>query len=237
MLKIIAAAMVLLAGSAHAQSLDGRDFNGDGTADGYYDTAQNITWMADANLYNTLGGPLNVSPFSWPSSPSYLAPGELRLQNAFTFLDGLSVSGISGWRLPERLIPAGDPTGTNYRCNATACDPSAYWPTELTNMLGVQSDLSLFSNVQNGNYMSFSGGAAGQLSYVTWNNPINGYNFVTYETGLVWGYVWAVHDGDVGQALPVTPIPEPSTYALMVAGLMGLGMAMRRRSTGVLPAP
>ena len=43
---------------------------------------------------------------------------------------------------------------------------------------------------------------------------------------IVMGYAWLVHDGDVGAA--VSPIPEPSTYALMLAGLVGF-MAKRRQ--------
>ena len=37
-------------------------------------------------------------------------------------------------------------------------------------------------------------------------------------------HAWAVHDGDVG-----SPIPEPETYALMLAGLGVLGVAVRRQ--------
>ena len=49
MLKLIAVAFMLLIGCAQAQTLQGRDVNGDASADGYYDTVQNLTWLADAN--------------------------------------------------------------------------------------------------------------------------------------------------------------------------------------------
>jgi hypothetical protein len=40
-------------------------------------------------------------------------------------------------------------------------------------------------------------------------------------------FAWAVHDGDVG---PVATVPEPQTYALMLAGLfMMIPLARRRR--------
>jgi len=38
--------------------------------------------------------------------------------------------------------------------------------------------------------------------------------------------VWAVHSGDV----PTATIPEPQTYALMLAGLASVGFAARRRT-------
>ena len=41
-------------------------------------------------------------------------------------------------------------------------------------------------------------------------------------------FAWAVHDGDVGQL--AAPVPEPETYALMLAGLaMMVPLARRRR--------
>ncbi len=39
-------------------------------------------------------------------------------------------------------------------------------------------------------------------------------------------YAWAVHDGDVGV---VAAVPEPVTYALMLAGLGMMGLLSRRR--------
>lgn len=233
--KIFAAALALLLGCAHAQPLQGRDFDGDGTADGYYDTAQNITWMADANLYSTQGGPLLVSPFSMPwNEPYYLAPGEMPLYgysgpNALSWIETLVVGDIGGWRLPQRFVQQGstDPAlrGT---CNLTACYEGMNWPTELSFLaLTLEGGTGPFSNVMDGFYMAYNDATTARWAQLY--NPITNRSMISDETSLISGYVWAVHDGDVGRVLPVTPVPEPGTYALMLAGLLGLGWALKTR--------
>jgi len=45
---------------------------------------------------------------------------------------------------------------------------------------------------------------------------------------------WAVHDGDVGQLSLISQVPEPETYAMLLAGLGLLGfMAHRRKESAV----
>ena len=69
-------------------------------------------------------------------------------------------------------------------------------------------------------------------------------------TGLGWQLSSATDINDAGQivangykegvgsrALLLSPIPEPSTYALMVAGLCALGVTERRRYASRVPAP
>jgi hypothetical protein len=37
---------------------------------------------------------------------------------------------------------------------------------------------------------------------------------------------------------PISPVPEPSTWAMMILGFLGLGfMAYRRKSTAAFPDP
>jgi hypothetical protein len=233
MQKFLAAVLVLLAPLANAQ-LQARDIDLNGTVDAFYDVQQNISWLADANHYATLGGPLVETYWSVPSNPGYHELGQLRLPQAFSFVESLNVGGVTGWRLPERLVPAGDPTGTRYNCNATACDQRGSWPTELTNMLfGNPRAVNSFVNVMNSMYLTYSAPITpGTNDYVTWVNPFSpNVSTVTDETGLVWGYVWAVHDGDVGaatNATVTTPVPEPETYALMLSALAALVVAQRR---------
>lgn len=227
MRKIFAAALVLLAGIAHGQALSGRDLNGDGTADAYYDTAQNITWLADANVYATLGGPLEQDPFRYGIPGDPLPAGNIRLSTAFSWIDTLVVGATDGWRLPQRLIPEDDQAAV---CPPRSpCGQRSPWPTELSFLSGLlqAGGLELFSNVQNGLYMTRNSEPG--MMFTELRNPLAGPGggIITDETSFVAGYVWAVHSGDVGVA--VAPIPEPSTYALILTGLVGLGAFVRRR--------
>src|SRR3989344_3796335 len=69
-------------------TLQGRDLDGNlSTAESYYDTSLNITWLADANYAQTTG---------------YDADGAMIWTTATAWAAGLNPygSGITGWRLP-----------------------------------------------------------------------------------------------------------------------------------------
>jgi hypothetical protein len=55
----------------------------------------------------------------------------------------------------------------------------------------------------------------------------NGVDGISDDHNWVSGHVWAVHDGDVGT---ISPVPEPSTYALMLSGLWLVLQLGRRRT-------
>ena len=68
------------------RTLKGRDLDGNTTTiEAYYDTVLDITWMADANLAFTSG---------------FDADGRMAWVDANAWAAGLSVNGVSGWRLP-----------------------------------------------------------------------------------------------------------------------------------------
>ncbi len=54
----------------------------------------------------------------------------------------------------------------------------------------------------------------------------NAYNKFRYQVDAGTPMNWTLQmDGDLVYA----PVPEPSTYAMMAAGLLGLGLVARRR--------
>jgi len=48
-------------------------------------------------------------------------------------------------------------------------------------------------------------------------------------------YVWLVHDGDVAAA-PAAPVPEPATWALLIAGFGAIGATLRGQRRRLRPA-
>jgi hypothetical protein len=218
----IALAGLMLSAAASAQFL-ARDIDGNGTTDAYYDSQQNISWLADANYYLTLGGPPDLDPQS-VTPGALLPPGELQYSTALSWVDNLVVAGAGDWRLPERLIPVGSPDDP---CPPQTCGQMRRWPSELSLLsMALGGTSGPFSNVQDGLYFTFNS----ELSWLELRNVFTGQSITTNESGLATGFAWAVHDGDVGQiGSPVSPNPEPSTMALMVAGLAGLTVAAKRR--------
>ncbi|MBL0727069.1 PEP-CTERM sorting domain-containing protein [Piscinibacter sp. HJYY11] len=154
-----------------------------------------------------------------------LASGQLRLSTAISWVDSLVVGSVSDWRLPERVIPEG------YVPSAScplACIQSAplygQFPSELSFLAGVTG---LFSNVMNGNYLSWTS----DMAWQELRNITTGRSVLSNETSLITGYVLAVRNGDVGTAVTAiaAPVPEPQTYALMLLGLGAVGAASRRQ--------
>ncbi len=77
-------------------TLQARDINGDSVVDAYYDTALDITWLADWN-----------------------ANGEMNWNTATAWSAGLDVHGVTGWRLP-RTTDTG-PRGCDFSFAGTDC--------------------------------------------------------------------------------------------------------------------
>lgn len=216
-------------------TLQARDLDGNGTVDAYYDTALNISWLADANVI-----------------------GQVDFNGASTWANGLNVAGVTGWQLPTIKI---DSCGTDglgatfwngggicgYNPQANTSDMAHMDLTTLGNpsysgfsdTFGNGSGLSAplldntgpFSNLQAYGYWFSLDHAVDPWTGVT--NTDEAWRFSFYagrqdnlpkSEGL---YAWAVHDGDVGV---IAAVPEPETYALTLAGLaMMIPLARRRR--------
>lgn len=223
-------------------TLQARDLDNDGTVDAYYDTALDISWLADADVI-----------------------GQVDFAAASAWANGLDVAGVTGWHLPTIHIDSCGAGGLGatfwngggicgYNVQADTSDMAHLYMTTLANpsysgftdAYGNGPGLSApllentgpFSNLQAYGYW-FS------LDYAVdpWTGEAN--------TGEAWRYsfyagrqdnldssaalhAWAVHDGDVGQI--AAPVPEPETYALMLAGLAMMVPLARRRRRDALAA-
>lgn len=216
--------MVLLcaAGAASADwtdTLQARDFNADGSVDGYYDTAQNITWLGDANYAATI----HLFEGEYRSDGFKHAPGPLSWVEATAWAPTVDLSGVTGWRLPVSFVPDG-----------AICSPlssACRYDSELSSLYDVlQGSTGPFENVAidpGGVYLTGNKFASltgvNRFAYFRMTDGLRG---STDETTVIGAYAWLVHDGDVGAS--VSPVPEPSTYALMLAGLAAVGFMVKR---------
>jgi hypothetical protein len=213
-------------------TLAGRDLDGNAANgfEAYYDSDLNITWLADAN---------------YAASHGTSRDGRLTWDSAVSWVNALSVSGVSGWRLP-RMLDTGLP-GCNRSNNGTDCGynvqtkSSGIVYSELAHLyLNILGNTGQYGpgGVLLSNYGLRNSGPFNNLTKVNgasifWFGQqdqadqrrawvfdmIRGSQDVAAKTGLSTAnqfYAWAVHDGDVGQA---SAVPEPEAILLALAGL------------------
>ena len=214
-------ALSLCAASAHA-ALQGRNLDGNAaTFEAYYDTTLNITWLADADIANTRGE-TNEGRKNWGDAQAYAA--------------ALNVFGVTGWRLPKVLPRDGGVIYNTAFKNDGSSDigyaaKGTGWGTtsELGHMYYVTLANSAFSLTNTAPFSKlvandyWTGQAPSRLSpgAFFFNTGIG-----LQDVALVaFTYkMWAVCDGDIS-----APIPEPQTYALMLAGLAATAVVVKRR--------
>lgn len=223
---LLAAAMLALPMSANAvplvASVDGNLVN---------DTVAHLTWAADMNLMGTqaagyTGG--STAFFTqiiadWGSSTTFgsythtLAASDFTASGAMTWFGALawvnylnkpSYEGYSDWRLPT----GGElsylfVTDLGNKANQSVLNTVGDTAEQMAN-------LALFSNVKGTAYWSGTDGGSNTAFY------FYGGSLGNYGVNNKF-YAVAVRD--------VSPIPEPETYALMLAGLALVGAAARRR--------
>jgi hypothetical protein len=197
----------------------------------YYDDVANLTWLADANYAMTSG---------------YDADGYMTWDQATTWVSGLSVNGVTGWRLPTTVDVGNDGLtytnefqGVDYGYNITA-------HSELSNMFfnvlgnssyfdtsGVATGCTApswciantgpFSNIQVGAYWS---GTEFEIDTVSawWFDMSEGLQSASHKLTSNTSS-WAVISGDV------SAVPVPAAAWLFGSGLLGLiGVARRKQA-------
>jgi hypothetical protein len=207
----------LATGTAQA-SLLGRSALTEGGTDyqAYYDDAQNITWVADANL--AASNAFGVADISggWPAGDMSWT----KVNEWIAAMNTASYLGASNWRLPTTLLP--DPTcqyGSSYGRYCTGSEMG-----HLGNVDGiVVVSPTPFTNVKNEFY--WSGTSAGSNSqwgfHFAYNNEGVFYFGQQLQIPITFDhyYAWAVRDGDIA-AVPVPPAVWLFGSALGVMGVL-----------------
>ena len=144
--------------------------------------------------------------------------GLMNWSAANSWAAGLTISGISGWRLPT--------SDTCFGFNCTGSEMGHLFYTELGGTAGggflstLNANAALFSNLQSSVY--WSGTEYAPDTDLAWSFGTGSGNQGIVSKGNDF-YALAVRSGDVAA------IPEPETYAFMLAGLGLIGLMRRRR--------
>ncbi|WGS87055.1 hypothetical protein [Methylomonas sp. UP202] len=218
-----------------------------------YDTDRNITWVADANLFqtqaaanpnlvnqiianvgtindtpNTNDTPANSGHYNLAAGDFNADTGQLSWYGAMAWAQNLDYGGYSDWRLP---------TASAKKVQSEM----AHLFYELGGEVGQPLDAvhnanyDLFKNIQ---VYSFGYSSSGEFA----KNPTMAETFDPYQGTdsyqskgdlLFYSYTiysaWAVRDGDVADTAPV---PLPGAVWLFGSGLIGLLGVNRRGSAG-----
>jgi hypothetical protein len=176
-----------------------------------YDDVLNVTWLADANYAKTSG---------------YDADGMMTWAKANTWAANLVHGGYDDWRLPTALNQ--NLTGPCVNANCTNSEMGHMFYNNLgasafrSILSGTNAaNLALITHLQSSTY--WSGTAFAPIPASAWHFDAN-YGYQSYQFQHYEYYAWAVRPGDVA-----APIPEPETYAMMLAGLGLLGLTAKRR--------
>lgn len=189
-----------------------------------YDTAQDITWLQNANLGAG-------SAFDDGASST---DGRMTWQNAVDWADALVFGGFDDWRLP--LTPQPDPScssqsgffpgfpdqGNGSGCTGSEMGHLAEVDGISVSLPGIPIPQGPFINVQAGDY--WSGSEFAPIPSKAWYFNF----FISIQDSQSKGdelFAWAVRPGDV----LAQGVPEPGTAALLAAALGLLGWRARVR--------
>jgi len=171
-----------------------------------YDPDFNITWY----------------DYTYQSSPGF----GVTWQEASAWASGLTVGGVSGWRLPSALNLDGSGPCFGWYCVGSEMGHLYY--TELGLTAGKVFGFPISNEYPFHNILSTEFWTGTEFAF-----PGSGfyYNFTAY--GFTGGYgmgtlfsALAVHEGNIA----IAPIPEPETYAMLLAGLGLIGFMTLRKN-------
>ena len=201
-----------------------------------YDTDLDITWLANANLADTIDfGVAGINAngsMKWNEANSWITA-----MNAY---DGTGYLGINNWRLPTTNddpdstctddTAGNTPSSDSIGWNCTGSEMGHLFYTEFgatagTSVLttGNATELAKFTNVQSHLYWSGTEDASNLANAwtVNFHSGRQGPDGKSSETSN--DFVWAVRDGDVGA------VPIPAAVWLFGSGLLGLLGIFRRK--------
>ena len=207
-------------------TLQGRDLDGNNlTAEAYYDTVLDITWVADANINGEM---------DWFAANAWAA--------------GLDINGFTGWRLPIISPVNGVSLNTAESSDATTDVGTAPTTTDGTDGGWRDSLGNPVSEMGHMYYVTLANIAGGGLvntgPFSNLETNISHWSGTEFDSldasnfGFDNGYqgwdgkdsavlAWAVRDGD---GLPAV-VPVPAAVWLFGSGLLGLvGMARRKKA-------
>lgn len=206
-LSVLAAVAVIMTVSTGSQAapapLEGRTIAGAAVAS----NDPNAFFEYDPNLNITWLRDWNANgPMGWDAAKVWAA--------------ALAPGGFTGWRLPSAANVGGNTTCYGFDCSGS--EFGYMWYTELGNA---------HSLTNTGDFQNFQS----NIYWLDRIQPGNGSPFAFYTSGVLAGYqgdsapnnllnAVAVRNGDV-----LTAVPEPQTFAMMLAGLLITGLLLRRR--------
>lgn len=253
----LAAALALTAGAANAALTKGDNITtGSSLMLIAYDTDAQVSYVKDLGTYtNDFYTTGKLSPASWLVNDGewseFLAASTV--SNINWLVLGYQASGAA---VESRKIMTTAQVGTTHEQILTGNNNNLNNTfTTLTNFVGAASLTGTHLQEDNGSSFNQVGEGPGGNAYFMGVDRSNAQGNLKYQTNNLLGataeFVFLARPGTSGLATPLfqqpgyftfgadntgaytlsyAPVPEPSTYALMVAGLAAVGLVARRRA-------